>query len=66
MKNVFNQNDTADFISRIEKLTSGLKPIWGSMEVEKMLAHCNVTYEMEYDKNIILPRCWTKSLVVLS
>ena len=49
MKNSFNQNDTAEFISRIDKLTSSTKPIWGKMDVANMLAHCNVTYEMEYD-----------------
>lgn len=49
MKNVFNQNDTADFISRINKLTPTSKPSWGKMNVEQMLAHCNVTYEMVYD-----------------
>jgi hypothetical protein len=49
MKNSFDPNDTAEFLSRIDRLTATSKPIWGSMEVERMLAHCNVTYEMEYD-----------------
>ena len=49
MKNSFNVNDTAEFISRIDKLTPTTKPIWGKMDVAKMMAHCNVTYELEYE-----------------
>ena len=49
MKNAFNQKDTAEFISRIEKLSLTTKSYWGKMKVEKMLAHCNVTYEKIYD-----------------
>jgi hypothetical protein len=49
MTNSFNQNDTAEFISRIDKLTPTTKPILGKMDVANMLAHFNVTYEMEYD-----------------
>jgi hypothetical protein len=49
VKNSFNQNDIAEFISRIEKLSSTSKPNWGKMDVGKMLAHCNVTYEKIYD-----------------
>lgn len=49
MKNVFDQHDTAEFISRIEQLTPSSKPNWGKMNVGKMLAHCNVAYEMVYE-----------------
>ncbi|WP_340201501.1 DUF1569 domain-containing protein [Ascidiimonas sp. W6] len=49
MKNVFDPKDTAAFISRIDKLTPTTRPNWGQMNVEKMLAHCNVSYEMIYD-----------------
>lgn len=49
MKNAFNQKDTSEFINRIEKLSQTSKPNWGKMNVEKMLAHCNVTYEKIYD-----------------
>ena len=49
MKNAFNRKDTAEFISRIEKLSLTTKSNWGKMNVEKMLAHCNVTYEKIYD-----------------
>lgn len=49
MKNAFNLNDSLGFISRIEKLSPTSKPNWGKMDVEKMLAHCNVTYEKIYE-----------------
>jgi hypothetical protein len=49
VKNAFNQNDTAEFIQRVEKLSSKSQPNWGKMDVVKMLAHCNVTYEKIYD-----------------
>ena len=39
MKNSFNEQDTAEFISRIDKLTPTTKPIWGKMDVAKMMAH---------------------------
>jgi len=64
MKNSFNSNDTAEFISRIDKLTPTSKPIWGKMGVEKMLAHCNVTYEMEYENIYPKPK-WFKKLILI-
>lgn len=35
-------------IQRIEKLTPTTKPQWGKMTVDKMLAHCCVSYKMIY------------------
>ncbi len=49
MKSVFHQTDLAELISRIEKLTPETRPLWGKMDASKMLAHCNVTYEMIYE-----------------
>jgi len=49
MKSVFNQHITKEIIGRIQQLTPETKPNWGKMNVEKMLAHCNVTYELIYD-----------------
>ena len=72
MKSSFNQNDTTEFISRIEKLTPISKPNWGKMSVEQMLAHCNVTYEKVYESNHpqlngfkkILLKLFVKNMVV--
>jgi hypothetical protein len=49
MKNVFDKNDTNEFISRINNLTADHAPEWGKMSVDQMLAHCNVAYEMTYE-----------------
>lgn len=49
MKSVFNQNDVAELINRIENLTPTTKGLWGKMSVAQMLAHCNITYELVYD-----------------
>ncbi|KAF2513971.1 DUF1569 domain-containing protein [Flavobacterium foetidum] len=49
MKNVFQLEDSQDFINRISKLRYDSQPVWGKMNVSQMLAHCNVTYEMVYD-----------------
>ena len=50
MKNIFDQTDTNYFIKRINALTEDSFPKWGTMSVDKMLAHCNVTYELIYEQ----------------
>lgn len=49
MKNIFDVNDTHEFIERINRLTPTTRPQWGKMNVAQMLAHCNVTYELIYE-----------------
>lgn len=49
MKNIFNQTDSNHFIKRINNLSEDSFPKWGLMSVDKMLAHCNVTYELIYE-----------------
>ncbi|HEY1196874.1 DUF1569 domain-containing protein [Flavobacterium sp.] len=49
MQNVFIKEDCDQFIGRINQLKPDSQPLWGKMSVDKMLAHCNVTYEMVYD-----------------
>lgn len=49
MEDVFNAKDAQQYIDRINKLTPETNRNWGSMSVDKMLAHCNVTYEMVYE-----------------
>ena len=65
MKNSFNVNDTAEFISRIDKLTPTTKPIWGKMDVAKMMAHCHVTYELEYENIHPKPNGFVKLMLIL-
>ncbi len=63
MKSVFNANDAAELISRIDKLTSTTKANWGTMSPEKMLAHCNVTYEMAYENKHPKPSGFKKFIL---
>jgi hypothetical protein len=49
LPNVFTQEISADIIERIGLLKADSQPKWGKMSVAKMLAHCNVTYEMTYE-----------------
>lgn len=49
MKNIFDQAVTNEVIERINQLNPSSKPNWGKMSVDQMLAHCNVTYEMDLE-----------------
>lgn len=49
MKNIFNHAVTTEVINRIDKLSASSQPLWGTMSVDKMLAHCNVSYEMAFE-----------------
>jgi hypothetical protein len=46
MKNLFQLNYAGEMVDRVNKLTPESKPLWGTMNVAQMLAHCNVTYDM--------------------
>ena len=50
MQNVFSKDGADHFIQRIQKLSSDTPAEWGKMSVEEMLAHCNITYELAYEK----------------
>lgn len=43
MNNLFIQSDVTGILSRIDKLTSSSERQWGTMNVDQMLAHCNVS-----------------------
>lgn len=47
--NVFDKEVANQLTNRIKQLTPESKPLWGTMDVAKMIAHCNVTYEMVFD-----------------
>lgn len=49
MQDIFNAKEAQNYIDRINKLTPETKGKWGTMSVDQMLAHCNVTYEMVYE-----------------
>ena len=49
MQDIFNAKEAQNYIDRINKLSPETKGKWGTMCVDQMLAHCNVTYEMVYE-----------------
>jgi len=49
MKDIFSDIITNEIINRIEQLTPTTKAQWGKMDAAQMLAHCNVTYEMDFE-----------------
>ena len=53
MKSLFNQSDVLEVLNRIEKLTPYSQGHWGRMEVDQMLAHCNVSMETAMGKTFI-------------
>jgi hypothetical protein len=55
MKNVFDLNDSKEYIDRVNKLTLDSKSGWGEMSVDQMFAHCNVAYEMALEDNHAKP-----------
>lgn len=55
LPNIFTKEVSESIISRINKLTPQTQPKWGKMSVEKMLAHCNVTYEYIYENKYSKP-----------
>ncbi len=65
MINIFNLNEANTVIQRINNLKSDASPIWGEMSVEKMLAHCNVAYEMALENMHPKPSGFKKIMLKL-
>ncbi len=65
MKNIFDLKETNAVINRINSLESTTKPNWGKMSVDQMLAHCNVTYEMDLEDIHSKPNGFTKFMLKL-
>ena len=63
--NIFNAETANEIINRIEQLTPSTKANWGTMDAAKMLAHCNVTYEMVYDNIHPKPNGFLKFILKL-
>lgn len=50
LPSIYDAAVAEDFITRINKLTPETQPLWGKMDVARMLAHCCVTYEYIFDE----------------
>ena len=55
LPNIFNKEVSEGVIDRINNLNHQTQPKWGKMSVEKMLAHCSVTYEYVYENKYTKP-----------
>lgn len=49
MQDIFNAKEAQAYIDRINSLSPETHRNWGTMSVDQMLAHCNITYEMVYE-----------------
>lgn len=49
MENIFDAKVAQSYIARINTLTPESPGRWGTMTVDQMLAHCNVTYELVFE-----------------
>lgn len=47
--NIFTQEVAEKIKQRVNQITPETNPQWGKMDAAKMLAHCNVTYEMTFE-----------------
>jgi hypothetical protein len=63
--NVFTLDVSNQIIDRINKLTNETQAIWGKMNVNQMLAHCNVTYEFLFTDKHPKPNAFTKLILKL-
>ncbi|MEN3323908.1 DUF1569 domain-containing protein [Mariniflexile soesokkakense] len=65
MINIFDINETNAVIIRINSLKPDALPLWGKMSVDKMLAHCNVAYEMALEDVHTKPTGFKKIMLKL-
>lgn len=48
MQSLFNPVDNDEIINRINTLTASTSPQWGKMQVDHMLAHCNIAMQTAF------------------
>lgn len=65
LPSIFDQSVADQIIRRINQLSPLTKPLWGKMDVARMLAHCNVTYEMVYTDKYKKPNAFMRWILGL-
>lgn len=60
MKDIFDKTVSEETLNRINSLKPNSERKWGKTTVDKMLAHCNVTYELVYNDKIPKPKGFKK------
>lgn len=63
LPNVCSSSVAQELINRINQLKPNSQPLWGKMSVEKMLAHCCVTYEYIFDERTDKPNFLMKFIL---
>jgi Protein of unknown function (DUF1569) len=65
LQNIFTKEISDATIARINSLTNATQAKWGKMSVGQMLAHCNITYEMDLENTHKKPGAFGKFLMKL-
>ena len=65
LPNIFSKEVSDKMIERINNLTPTTAAKWGKMNVAQMIAHCNVTYELSFEKNRPKPSAFNKLILKL-
>ncbi len=63
LPNVYEPQVVQQLAQRLHALQPNTTPLWGSMSVSQMLAHCNVTYDMVYTTKYKAPNAFTKLIL---
>ncbi len=63
--NMFDKTESQAAIERINILKPDMKPLWGKMTVDQMLAHVNVAYELVYTDKHPKPGWFAKMMIKL-
>ena len=65
MKNLFDRKEADQIIERINKLSPETQPHWGKMNVDQVLAHLNVAYDMAFTDKYPRPGAFQKFMLKL-
>ncbi|MBK6953411.1 MAG: DUF1569 domain-containing protein [Crocinitomicaceae bacterium] len=63
LPNIFTKEVSEQMIGRINSLTAETKAKWGTMTVDQMFAHCNVSYEMAFEDKHKKPNGFARFLL---
>lgn len=65
MKNIFDNSTTLELQDRINSLNVDSQPLWGTMSVDQMFAHCNVAYDLNLTDKFPKPKGFKKFMIKL-
>ena len=65
IRNLFDRSELDETIERLNNLKPGTIPKWGKMKVAQMLAHINVSYEMDHEDIHKKPGAFARFMIKL-